>query len=219
MEVIEAIRERHSVRQYEDRRIEEEKRKEIDACIEECNKEGKLHIQAFYEEPNCFDSFLAHYGKFEGVSNYIVMVGEKAKDLDVRVGFYGEKLVLLLQRLGLNSCWVALTHGKTKAVKGKGEKQVMIIPFGYGRNKGVQHKVRDIGTYCEDIVSIPDWAWSGIKAATLAPTAMNQQKFMFRYEGDSMVLRNKGGFYSKIDLGIVQYHFEVVTGKKLVLEY
>ena len=49
-------------------------------------------MQAVYDEPNCFDSFMAHYGKFTNVSNYIAIVG--AKNDQEKAGYYGEKLVL-----------------------------------------------------------------------------------------------------------------------------
>lgn len=49
----------------------------------------------------------------------------------------------------------------------------------------------------------------------LAPTAMNQQKFKFVLKGDQVEAASTGGFYSKIDLGIVKYHFEAVSGHKV----
>lgn len=49
-----------------------------------------------------------------------------------------------------------------------------------------------------------------------APTAMNQQKFVFTLNGDQVSAKVSGpAFYSKMDLGIVKYHFEAVTGKKV----
>nr|MBQ4456441.1 nitroreductase [Clostridia bacterium] len=60
----------------------------------------------------------------------------------------------------------------------------------------------------------PDWYKNGLEAALLAPTAMNQQKFKFERKGDKVYLKTAGlGFYTKIDLGIVKYHFELVSKK------
>ena len=47
-----------------------------------------------------------------------------------------------------------------------------------------------------------------------APTAMNQQKFLISYEDKKVNAKSLGGFYSKVDLGIVKYHFEVSAGKE-----
>ena len=53
----------------------------------------------------------------------------------------------------------------------------------------------------------------GVEAALLAPTAMNQQKFYFTLNEDQTVSAKSGiGFYSKTDLGIVKYHFEIGAG-------
>lgn len=50
----------------------------------------------------------------------------------------------------------------------------------------------------------------------LAPTAMNQQKFSFELGPDGKVRASCGmGFYTKLDLGIVKYHFEMGSGRKL----
>ncbi len=44
---------------------------------------------------------------------------------------------------------------------------------------------------------------------------MNQQKFTFTYADGKVTAKAGMGFYSKIDLGIVKYHFEVASGRKL----
>ena len=104
MEMMKLMEERHSVRQYEDKRIEDEKRKVLVDEIEKINRETGLHVQIFFDEPKCFDSLMAHYGKFTGVQNYIALVGKKGSNLDEKCGYYGEQLVLLAQSLGLNTC-------------------------------------------------------------------------------------------------------------------
>ena len=113
MDILEIMKERHSVRQYKNQAIEPFKREEINAWISAVNAESKLSIQAFYEEPKCFNSFMAHYGKFKNVKNYIAIVG--SKNDQEKAGYYGEKIVLKCQEFGLNTCWVAMTHGKSKA--------------------------------------------------------------------------------------------------------
>ena len=120
MDILEIMKSRHSVRQYKDQPIEPSKRDEINAFIKEINTESKLSVQIFYDEPKCFDSFMAHYGKFENVKNYTAIVGHK--DEQEKAGHYGEKLVLKCQELGLNTCWVAMTHGKSKAEIKRGQK-------------------------------------------------------------------------------------------------
>lgn len=216
MEILEIIKQRHSVRQYTAASIEAEKRTELSALTAQLNRETGLHIQIIYDDPKCFDSFMAHYGKFTGVRNYIALVGKKSDDLDERLGYYGEKLVLKAQELGLNTCWVALTHGKSRAVVNKGEKLVCLIALGYGTTQGVAHKSKPLQEVCNYTDAMPDWFSTGMEAALLAPTAMNQQKFAFELKPDGTVSAKCGrGFYTRLDLGIVKYHFEAVSGKKI----
>lgn len=90
---------------------------------------------------------MAHYGKFDGVNNYIALVGEKSKS-DESLGYYGEQIVLKAQELGLNTCWVAMTHGKSKAQIDKGEKMVCLISLGYGKTAGAAHKSKKLSEVC-----------------------------------------------------------------------
>ncbi len=215
MELLKLMEQRHSVRQYTDRPIEPEKRATLNRLADESNREAGLHIQIVYDEPKCFDSLMAHYGKFKGVKNYIALVGKKSEHSDESLGYYGEKLVLKAQELGLNTCWVALTHGKSKAVVGKGEKPICLIALGYGATQGVPHKSKPLQELCKAPEPIPEWFKNGMNAALLAPTAMNQQKFHFELLPDETVKVTCGkGFYTKLDLGIVKYHFDAVSGKK-----
>lgn len=212
--VMKLMKQRHSVRKYADAPIGQDKRQVLDELARKMNQEYGLHIQIFYEEPTCFDSFMAHYGKFSGVKNYIALVGKKAPDLDEKLGYCGEKLVLKSQELGLNTCWVALTHGKSKAEIGSGEKLVCLISLGYGAEPGVEHKNKPLSEVSNASEDAPEWFKNGVKAALLAPTAMNQQKFFMELQKDGTVKAScKMGFYTKLDLGIVKYHFELGAGK------
>ena len=182
---------------------------DFNKLIKEINEESGLQMQVFYDEPQCFDSFMAHYGKFENVTNYIAIVGEKSQQ--EKAGYYGEKLVLKCQELGLNTCWVAMTHGKTQAKIEKGKKLLILLSLGYGKNQGFPHKSKELDTLCKYDQEC-DWFKQGMEAVALAPTAMNQQKFMFELNNGVVSAKALRGFYSKIDLGIVKYHFEAVTG-------
>lgn len=213
MEIIELMKERHSVRQYTDKKIEKEKREVLNALIAKINQKAGLHIQIIYDEPKCFNSMMAHYGKFDGVNNYIALVGEKSKS-DESLGYYGEQIVLKAQELGLNTCWVTMTHGKSKAQIDKGKKMVCLISLGYGKTAGVAHKSKKLSEVCNYKKDMPEWFLSGMEATLLAPTAMNRQKFYFELLPDNSIKITCGkGLYTKLDLGIVKYHFEVVSGK------
>ena len=216
MEQLEAMKNRHSVRQYLDTPIAPEMQNALQSEIDVCNKEGNLHIQLVTNEPKAFDSFMAHYGKFSGVKNYIALVGPKSSRLDELCGYYGERLVLKAQQLGLNTCWVAMTYKKIPGVfkVGKGEKLTVVIALGYGETQGTAHQSKSPASVSNINDHTPDWFRAGVTAALLAPTAMNQQKFTLTYDDGTVNAKAGAGFYTKVDLGIVKYHFEIGAGKR-----
>ena len=222
MTIQEAIETRHSVRAYKDLPLSEEIVKLLEYELVKLNNEGQLHIQLICNEPKAFQGTMAKYGKFRNANNYLVMAGKKAEDLDERIGYYGEHLVLLAQTLGLNTCWVGLSYSKVLGtyVLEEGEKIACYIAIGYGETQGVGHKIKTVEQVSNASDITPSWFKKGVEAALLAPTAVNQQKFSFEYVGMSNnrhQVRAKKGFsmigYTQIDLGIAKYHFEVGAGK------
>ena len=218
MDIKEAIKERHSVRQYKDLPIPDEVKEKLAALIDACNEESGLSIQLITDDPGCFKTFLAHYGWFKNAQHYFALVGKKdLPDLEEKCGYFGEKLVLASQMLGLRTCWVAGTYnkGKCTAKIGDDEKLVCVILTGYGETDGAKHRSKPVGRLC-DIAEeeMPVWFKNGVKAAMMAPTAMNQQKFKITLDGDEAVISAGNGPMTKIDLGIVKYHFEAASGHK-----
>ena len=212
MTLLEAIEQRHSVRSYTPRPIEPEKIDTLQALITEINQTSGLHLQLITDEPKAFGNILTHYGAFSGVRNYFAMVGKPSCKLSEQIGYYGEKLVLEAQRLGLNTCWVALTYSKIRSAINiaNGEKLVCVISLGYGTTQGHSHRIKSIDRVTSHSDNVPQWFINGTQAALLAPTAVNQQQFRFTYIDDNTIKAEaKIGFYSKIDLGIVKLHFEI----------
>lgn len=223
MTLLEAIQSRHSVRKYIDKPIEANLVSILQEKVVEVNKKGNLHIQLVTNEPKAFKGKMA-YGTFSGVSNYFVMVGKKADDLSERIGYYGEQLVLLAETLGLNTCWVGLTYNNIKEAykKDDDEKLCCMIALGYGNEPDRNMKRKNVKQVSNASDNTPKWFHDGVDAALLAPTAVNQQKFFFRYMGkdENGIHRVKAERmfsligYTKMDLGIAKYHFEIGSGKE-----
>ena len=172
MDIREAIKNRHSVRQFKSDSIELEKRDELDMLAEECNGLSGLNIQVIYDDAECFDTLLAHYGKFTNVRNYIAIVGDKSiDDLEELSGYLTE---------------------------------------------GTGHKSKSVRELCNvEPKDMPIWFKNGMVSAMKAPTAMNQQKFYITLGEDGEVsIAAKKGFFAEVDLGIIKYHFEVISGRK-----
>lgn len=217
-DIMEAMRDRHAVRQYREQPLGADVTAALQAEIDTCNELSGLHIQLVTDDPAAFSGMMAHYGNFKGVRNYIALVGRKSDHLEKTCGYYGERIVLKAQMLGLNTCWVAMTFSKNaarkKVILAPDEQLVIVIAVGYGETSGTAHKSKPIEQLCRTDTGMPDWFRAGMEAAALAPTAVNQQKFCFTLSGDTVHAASLGGFYSNIDLGIAVYHFELGSGKK-----
>ena len=218
MTLQEAIKARHSVRKYTDKPIETAKVATLRADIERANAESGLNIQLVLDEPKAFSTGMWKYGQFSGVKNYFVMAGPNGKEAEEKIGYYGERLVLLAQTLDLNTCWVGLTYKKIPGTYTLRDGDIVhcVIALGYGINPGVQHPMKPIEQFYEADDGAPTWFQAGMEAALLAPTAVNQQKFKFiLHDGNKVEAKTSFSMagYTNIDLGIVKYHFEVGAGK------
>ena len=219
MTELEAIRARHSVRQYLNKPLKPDELAALRSEVDACNRESGLHIQLVINEPKAFQGSMARRGKFSGVNNYFALIGRAGPDLQEKCGYWGERLALFAQRMELNTCWVALTFSKVKIAYtlDEGEKLAAVIALGRGANQGVPHSSKTIEevTVVEGEGTMPDWFRDGMEAVLLAPTAVNQQKFTFTLSEDGKVSAQPGrAFYAKMDLGIAKYHFEIGAGKE-----
>ena len=221
MTISEAIVARHAVRRYIDKPIDAETVAKLREIIDQCNREGGLNMQLVTDEPKAFAGPLAKYGVFSGVSNYLVLPGRKGQE--EQLGYYGEQVVLTAQTLGLNSCWVGLTYRKQPDhyTLAEGERLMYVIALGYGAIQGVQRPQRkgfdDVARIKTDDGVCPEWFRKGVEAALLAPTAVNQQKFVFTLMDNNLVEAAKTFSllgYTSVDLGIAKCHFEIAAGKE-----
>ena len=119
--------------------------------------------------------------------------------------------------------WVGLTYNKVKEAYsvGEGEKLCCLIALGYGDDSGRNLKRKTVEQVSNASDITPEWFRKGVEAALLAPTAVNQQKFSFEYVGvkdNRHIVKANKGFsligYTRMDLGIAKYHFEIAAGKE-----
>lgn len=213
MTILEALEQRHSVRRFTDRPIDPEALSGLEKEIRAVNSESGLHAVLFRDEPEAFLAEKPHYGQFSGCRNYLAIYGKRGRAEDV--GYYGQRLVLRAQQLGLNSCWVAMTYrqGKVARRDGNGGKLYIVIALGYGQSQGTAHRGKSAPDVSDLKDGDPAWYRDGIRAALMAPTAVNQQKFRFTRDGNRVSAKAGLGFLTAMDLGIVKYNFEVGAGK------
>lgn len=177
-----ALRTRRSIRRYHERPLAADIVAALRAEIDTINHQQDLNMQLVTDEPHAFRSFLA-YGKFSGVSNYVMVVGRKDDTLDYRAGYGSESFVLRAKQLGLGTCIVGMTYRKVSGTftLGADERVVVCIAVGYPAEEGRPHKVRALQQVSNVGADTPSWFSRGVEAALMAPTAVNQQKFYFEY--------------------------------------
>lgn len=213
METIRALELRHSVRSYTTQPLSGDLLTTLEMLVAEVNREGGLHIQLIRNQPKAFDSFIAHIGKFKNVNNYFALVAKTGKD--EAIGYYGQKLCLEMQKLGLNTCWVAGTFRRDKSAYdvGRGEKLYAVMTVGYGKTQGHPASSKPLENYLVGNPNdLPAWFVAGVEAARLAPSAMNEKKFQFSLlDNGTVELKTGVGPMVQIDKGIEKYHFEVAA--------
>ena len=217
MSYIDAIKDRHSVRNYRPDRIEDSKVEKIRQMIGELNNEGNLHLQFIENAGNTYNKLLNRAMGLGSAPSVIACVGADDETLDQRVGYFGERLVLELQEMGLNTCWAGTFNRKAiPAEVGGGERLVISIAVGYGKDHGKPHKSKSAEQVIVAEGERPYWFNRGVEMALLAPTAVNQQKFQIRLNADNSVdIVDKGGVLSQVDVGIVIRHFEIGSEKSV----
>lgn len=214
MTLEEAIAERHSVRSFNDTPIAPEAVKELEREIEKCNAEGGVSLRLVTDDPSVFNSLLARYGKFRNVSNCIIVAAPSGlKDAERLCGYYGERVVLLAQTLGLRSCWAGLTFSKKSARKytAEGDKLLAAIALGHSDTDGKPHKSKSYADVCS-VANPPEWFRKGVDAALLAPTALNRQDFRISADAEgNPVITAASGKYPQMDAGIAECHFKIAA--------
>ncbi|MCM1194182.1 MAG: nitroreductase family protein, partial [Acetatifactor muris] len=140
MSEIDAMKNRHSVRTYQPKRIEQEKIDKLNAMISDCNEKGNLHLQFIEDAGKTFNRLLNKAMGLGTAPSLIACVGHVNDTLDERIGYYGERIVLYAQELGLNTCWAGTFNAKNVTAEiFEGEKLIIVIAIGYGVDPGRQH--------------------------------------------------------------------------------
>ena len=216
MTLEEAMRSRHTVRRYTDRRLLGDVEEQLKGRIGQNNRERGLAMSLVTENTEAFGPALRLF-LAKGVRNYVILAGRDRPGLEEDLGYCGADVMLFAQTLGLNSWWVGGTYsrkGVGRNAAPEAEKLLGLIALGYGASQGVPHKSKkpeDVAAYEREA---PEWFTKGVKALLLAPTALNKQAFTLRGEGRRVSLSCDNGIFSGVDLGIGKYHFELGAGKE-----
>ena len=209
------VQARHSVRDYLTEPLEESLVKELRDYIDNINKDYGLDFSLHIEE-DIFSKWILGYGFIKNCHNYIRFAGKESPDLEEKVGYYGELVILKAQELGLNTCWVGGTYRKKDVLnEDSSSRLVLVAALGKGKTQGNPSKSKPIEAYYEG-EDVPDWFIKGMEAVSLSPSAVNQKKWKFVYLGEDKVeAYSSGKHFNEVDLGIAKLHFELGANKKV----
>lgn len=141
MDMIQAMRARHTVRQYLDKPIPSQVVEQLEKRLEADNRQQGTAISLVTEDSSAL-GLSAKLVRAKGVRNYFIMSGDAGAgsegvgglDLDYRLGYAGADLMLYAQTLGLNTWWVApitarLWPGWRKAIIRSESSRWAMVPF------------------------------------------------------------------------------------------
>lgn len=211
MDMKEAMEKRHMVRKYTDEPLKEDMIKKLNERIEENNKAHNLNMKLMIKEEHAVNALIKLL-LARGVRNYIILAGETSSNLDEKLGYAGADVMLYAQTLGLNTWWVGGTYNRSVAKYVDNKKVIGIIAVGYGISQGVPHKSKVASEVSNINESSPEWFKNGIKAALLAPTALNKQDFMIKQNRNKVSIECNNGIFTGANVGLIKYHFDLGAG-------
>lgn len=223
MITVETIRERHSVREYDGKPLAQAEFDALGAVVEECARESGLDIRLVGDNPEVFN-VIARFGLIRGCRTHVAFVVDDAKlggttkaAVDEVIGYWGQKIVLAAQDMGLNTCWCALcSRKKSRAVVALGKKVRLVIAVGHGKTQGFPRKTKSIGALSSvECAKAPAWFAAAMEVAQLAPTAMNNQNFKITLlsDGKTVHIEAPQSGLNVIDEGIVRRNFEIAANE------
>ena len=230
MDIIEAIENRISCRAFEQRAVEEEKFQQIAQEVAAINDEAGLHFQLYgpREDGTAIDMALNMFAN--NPPAYAALVARKDPIVEEKLGYYGERLVLFAEMLGLSTCWVASTYDHDTVRVELADDEVLhdVVPIGYAPDKiplkqrtirgairGRSKKIDDLYRGPVPLNQAPEWVQACIDAVWKGPSAINEQPVVFVQDDvdgpvRAELSRVKTGM-EYTDLGIAKYHFQVVA--------
>ena len=232
--IMEVIKDRHSVRNYQEIALTSEMIHKIKLYIEKlCTPyKGKIRIELICNDNADKKVKLGTYGVIKGAKYFLVAAIANEEENSVLLGYTLEKIVLYCTSLGLGTVWLGGTYNKSQfaeAINLKEDEQIkIVVPVGKEADKktllskvmGSQSKKRkdfselffDGGIknpLTKEAAGVYEMA---LEMVRLAPSAINKQPWRVIMQGDLLhfyMVDNKN--FHEIDLGIGLAHFDLTV--------
>lgn len=234
------IKNRHSVRSYENIELSAEVKEKLQAYLEEINQSegifgGRVRVELVQKQLGENEVKLGTYGVIKGANCYLAVAYKKSRyDLE-DLGFLFEKVILFCTSLGLGTVWLGGTFSKGDFAKAiqlqENELLAIVAPVGIESEKksivakifgSTSSKRKDFSklffneNFDTPLTSESDRAYDEVlEMVRLAPSAMNKQPWRILKEGNQYHIYSEGKTdMSRIDIGICMCHFYLVAKEK-----
>ena len=142
-----AVRERKSVRSYEERALNNKDRERIKEWIAEITEttessepfSAPMRIRLLTVAKGTDTEKLGTYGVIRGVKEFLAVTVKNTENAPETVGYHFERLVLAATSIGLGTCWLAGTFNREQFAEVLDVKDdeifPIVCPIGYPQNK------------------------------------------------------------------------------------
>lgn len=228
MNIIEAMKERRSVRSYNPVPLDSTTIEKLNKIIKESYSIFGGHVSIRLKRFDIKGEFKpSTYGVIKGASDYFLMAIGEGEDSDLTAGFQFEQIVLKSWELGLGTCWIAGTYKGSQFDLGEkwpdGESLKIICPVGYPEKQRLMEKMMrmTIGSNKRKPFSElffdndfqkplnPEHKYAeSLQMLRLAPSSTNSQPWRVLVKDDKVLFYYKPKYpITIIDMGIGIYHF------------
>lgn len=236
----EIMKNRHSVRSYENIELSKEVKEKLQAYLDEINNSegifgGRVRVELVQKYAGEKEVKLGTYGVIKG-ANYYLAVAYKKSSYDLEdLGFLFEKVILFCTSLGLGTVWLGGTFSKgnfAKALQLKDNEILLIVaPVGIeAEKKSIVAKVfgsssskrKDFSqiffneNFDTPLTYEADTVYNEVlEMVRIAPSAVNKQPWRILKEGNNYHIYSEGkSDANRIDIGICMCHFYLVAKEK-----
>ncbi len=232
---LKAIDTRRSRRQYNGMAIAQDIQKHLSKFCTEFQPFPHARSVLINKSPKrLFKSIIGPYGKIKGAPAFIAFIGNMdSPTVQEEVGYTGEGVIMEAEALKLATCWVGGFFRREVASSfikmTDNERIIAVTPVGYSLEHksleerlmtgfGWTHRRKPLSTMVTGLKEAewPEWIRAALKAAMIAPSAVNRQPWCFKIEPDYITVSvNRPGMEfnvaKRLDCGIAMLHIEVAA--------
>jgi nitroreductase len=228
-----AIFARRSRRQFDAREVEPNALRALYILCREFKPFPSVRAALVNHSPaEVFKGAVGPYGKVKGAPSFMAFIGDMdGRNIQEKVGYLGEGIILEATALNLATCWVGgffrpEVAGFLVSIRGH-ERVLAVTPIGYAPDDwsweekimsgfGRSHRRKPLTELVAGLEEKgwPDWMKVALQAARLAPSAVNRQPWRFEVGPESVTIsvgNQQDTFHisKRMDCGIAMLHLEV----------